>query len=92
MRILGVLAGLALIAGCATTQSVDYDRPAAPGMFQALDTQPDGFEGLTADGRFEYEIVSTLTDGERLCRVVNLEGEERFHTESFCRVRGGEWR
>jgi hypothetical protein len=51
-----------------------------------------GALGMTSDGEHRFEIVSTRTDGMRLCRVVNIESENRFHTESFCKARGGEWR
>lgn len=86
------LALVTILSGCATMQYGDYDRESAPDLYSALDSAPDGYEGRTADGVYAYEIVSTLTDGNRLCRVVNLSGDGRFHTESFCKVRGGEWR
>jgi hypothetical protein len=81
---------LLMLAGCASMDS--FTRERAPGLFSALDTQPDGYMGMTSDGEHRFEIVSTRTDGMRLCRVVNIESENRFHTESFCKARGGEWR
>ncbi len=78
-----------VLAGCASMPNLD--RAQAPGLFAALDSQPDGYTGDTADGVYQFEIISTRSDGTRLCRVVNLESDNRFHTESYCKIRGGEW-
>ena len=69
-----------------------YDRRGSPALYLALDSQPDGYTGSLADGYGNFEIVSTLTDGTTLCRVVNINTFDRFQTESFCKLRGGEWR
>ena len=82
-----VFAGL-LLAGCVSS---NFSRSSTPELYSALDTQRDGYTASLSSGS-SFEIVSTHTDGTRLCRVVNLDQPDRFLTESFCKVRGGEWR
>jgi len=77
-----------LLAGCVSSS---LSRSSMPELYSALDTQRDGYTALLGNGA-SFEIVSTHTDGTRLCRIVNIDQPNRFVTESFCKVRGGEWR
>jgi hypothetical protein len=87
-RIAGIIAILTL-AACTVPA---YDRNSSPTLYQALDTQPDGYTGNLADGSGTFEIASTFSNGTTLCRVANISTAGRFETESFCKARGGEWR
>ena len=89
MKYLSIALVVLTLVGCAT---MDFARSTDATLYQALDTQPDGFSATADDNAYSFELVSTRTDGTRLCRVVNIETENHFHTESFCKVRGGEWR
>lgn len=89
MRAAVLILSVALLSACVATT---FNRSATPNLYTALDSQLDGYSGALASGAGHFEIVSTRTDGRRLCRVVNVETEGRFHTESFCKIRGGEWR
>lgn len=60
-------------------------------LIQALGTEQDGFELVTSEGS-TYSIISTYASTERLCRVVSLETSLAFAIESFCKIKGGEWR
>ena len=62
-----------------------------PELTEALGAEMDGFELLTPEGE-TYTIVSTFASSEKLCRVVSLETRLTFAIESFCKVKGGEWR
>jgi hypothetical protein len=77
-----------LLAGCVSS---NFSRSSTPELYSALDTQRDGYTASLGSNA-SFEIVSTRTDGTRLCRVVNIDQPNRFVTESFCKVRGGEWR
>ena len=60
-------------------------------LIRALGTEKDGFELVTSEGS-TYSIISTYASPERLCRVVSLETSLAFAIESFCKIKGGEWR
>jgi hypothetical protein len=64
---------------------------AGPSIVSALETQSDGFAGVTQSGE-RFEIVSTSVSQSRLCRVVSIDGGSRFEVESFCKAPGGSWR
>ena len=88
--------GIALIAvgaaltGCVAT-APGGDFVAGPTVTAALDTQADGYKGITAQGE-PFTIVSTSASATELCRVVTVDRPGKFEVESFCKARGGQWR
>jgi hypothetical protein len=88
MKYLIAIACAALLTGCVTTSQ---QSSVPPGIFSALDSQSDGYSAALGGGA-SFQIVSTRTDGTRLCRVVNIDQPSRFTTESFCKIKGGAWR
>lgn len=88
-----IRAGLSLvclmaITACAGTMQ---QTMAGPAIVAALDSQADGFTGVTRNGE-RFRIVSTSASSTELCRVVSIEKSNRFEVESFCKAKGGMWR
>lgn len=75
------------LVGCS---SLGLSRDTRTFLFDALDSQPDGYVIERADSR--YTIRETLASDSKLCRVVEIEQPGLFEVESFCKVRGGLWR
>ena len=84
------LAGLIALSACAGTMQQSA-TVAGPAIVAALDSQPDGFSGVTRNGE-RFRIVSTSASSTELCRVVSIEQSNRFAVESFCKAKGGTWR
>ena len=84
---------LAVFASCSSfNQPHSFDRSSHPEIFAALDAMPDGYQGdLTSSGQI-FHIKSTHVNETKLCRLVVIKGKETFHGESFCKIKGGEWR
>ena len=84
---------LVVFASCSSfNQPHSFDRSSHPEIFAALDAMPDGYQGdLTSSGEI-FHIRSTHVNETKLCRLVVIEGKETFHGESFCKIKGGEWR
>lgn len=58
---------------------------------QNLDSQLDGFTDILENGD-KYVINSTYANDLKLCRVVTFQGNGISHIETFCKVKGGNWR
>ena len=80
----------AALAGCVAI-APGGDFVAGPSVVAALDTQADGYRGVTDSGE-PFTIVSTSASATELCRVVTVDRAGRFEVESFCKIRGGQWR
>ena len=89
-RVLALIVAGAALAGCVAT-APGGDITAGPTIVAALDTQPDGYSGVTGRGE-PFTIVSTSASATELCRVVSVDRPGRFEVESFCKARGGQWR
>ena len=76
------------VSACALN---NYSRQDNPGLFSALDTQPDGSTGKIEGSGLPFRIVSTKANEARLCRVVAIYSANNFVSKSFCKSRGGEW-
>lgn len=87
---LSLLAMLGVLAACMAP--VTYTRAMSPDLFQALDTRADGYSGVVRSTGATYKIVSTRASSAKLCRVVTIKSAGFFQSESFCKVKGGEWR
>ena len=83
-----VLLPFMALAACVTPST---ERAATPSLTAALDTQADGFRGVTEAGE-SFAIVSTSASARELCRVVSIDSANRFEVESFCKAPGGVWR
>jgi hypothetical protein len=91
-RLLAVFLAI-IVAGCASfTSNRSYTRMVYPVMFQALDSEPDGYEGIIRETGEKFKIRSTYASNARLCRLVEITGSGSFVGESFCKAKGGEWR
>lgn len=82
------IATMCLIASCGSNTPMDTRES----MLQALSSQPDGYSSVDRSTGEKFEIVSTSTNGVRLCRVVSIEQRNRFIVETFCKAKGGQWR
>jgi len=81
------------LAGCASKgASREYSRESHQGLFEALDSMPDGTERVLNEKLGSFRIRSTHADANRLCRLVELRLKDEFVGESFCKAKGGEWR
>ena len=87
MRVLLLTLTAFVVVGCS---SMGLSRDTRTFLFDALDTQPDGYV-LTRDDT-TYTIRETLASASELCRVVEIDQPGRFEVESFCKIRGGLWR
>ena len=82
-----------IVTGCASfTSNRSFTRMDYPVMFQALDSESDGYEGITKETGEKFKIRSTYASSARLCRLVEISGSGSFFGESFCKAKGGEWR
>jgi hypothetical protein len=77
-----------LVLGCTAS---NYSRVTEPSLYTALDRLEDGATGFLSGNRVAYEIKSTYKSSSKLCRVVSFSEANRFSTETFCKVKGGEW-
>jgi len=75
------------LAGCS---ALGLARDNRTFLFDALDTQPDGY--VVMQGDTSYTIKETLASDTTLCRVVEIDQPGLFEVESFCKARGGLWR
>lgn len=85
-RLIIIALGLTLV-GCS---ALGPTRDSRTFLFEALDTQPDGY--VFSRGDTSYAIKETLASETTLCRVVEIDQPELFEVESFCKARGGLWR
>jgi len=92
-RIIVFFAAAGLLAACVSTSpGRSFARAEHPDMFAALDTSPDGYEGTVRATGETFRIKSTHVNASRLCRLVEIRGNDTFVGESFCKIKGGEWR
>ena len=63
-----------------------------PSLYTALDRQADGTKGFLSGNRVAYEVKSTYKNSSKLCRIVSFSEVNKFSTETFCKVKGGEWK
>ena len=77
-----------LIAGC-TSALLTQDQET---IFGALNSKVDGYSFKSETSGDVYTIISTYANDTRLCRVVSLKNVDRFIVESYCKVKGGQWR
>ena len=90
LPILLIAAGL--LTACVTVSSGrSFNRADYPGLFAALDASPDGYESVIESTGETFRIKSTHVNATRLCRLVEIRGENSFFGESFCKAKGGEW-
>ena len=87
MRVLSIVLFAFAVVGCS---ALGLSRDTRTYLFDALDTEPDGYVLTRED--VSYTIRETLASEDKLCRVVEIEQPGRFEVESFCKVRGGLWR
>ena len=53
---------------------------------------PDGYQGDLSSNEEIFLTKSTHVSETKLCHLAVIVGNETFHGESFCEVKGGEWR
>ena len=87
MRILIVAAISLVLAGCGSLRLSPNDQAH---LYNALDTQPDGYSATLAS--LAYTIRETLASDTKLCRVVEIDQPGHFYVESYCKAPGGLWR
>jgi len=78
-----------LVLGCTASH---YSRVNEPSLYEALDRRADGAKGFLSGSRVAYEVKSTYKSSSKLCRVVSFSEANSFRTETFCKVKGGEWK
>jgi len=85
-------AGFLLTACVSLEPSRSFNRIDYPDLYAALDASPDGHEGIIQATGERFSIKSTHVNASRLCRLVEIQGDNTFFGESFCKAKGGEWR
>ena len=78
-----------LVIGCTASQ---HSRVTEPSLYTALDRRADGAKGFLSGNRVTYEVKATYKSSSKLCRVVSFSEAKKFRTETFCKVKGGEWK
>ena len=77
-----------LVLGCTAS---NYSRVTEPSLYTALDRLEEGARGFLCGNWVGYEMKATSKSLSKLCRVVSFSEVNRFSTETFCKVKGGEW-
>lgn len=83
---LGLL--LICVAGLSACSTVPKDNRTS--LLVALNSEPDGF--VLVEGATKYTISRTFSDGQKLCRTVEIRKPQLYEVESFCKIKGGKWR
>ena len=78
----------ALLSAC---NMKTYTRSEAPMLFEALDTQPNGYKGSIGPDAL-FEITETKASRSLLCRSVKIASLEGKSSRQYCKIKGGEWR
>jgi hypothetical protein len=87
----GLKFGVSLICITALTAcSALSPRDNRASLLAALDSEADGF--VLVEGTTQYKISGTFSDGQKLCRTVEIRKAELYEVESFCKIKGGKWR
>lgn len=89
MKYFPIIAILLTLGACMPGSNVIDERTS---LLNALDSQPNGFNGKIKETGEKFTIKSTKASANKLCRVVSIEQNERFIVESFCKAKGGVWR
>jgi hypothetical protein len=63
-------------------------------LADVLNSKSDGYIGAIGSSQDSYKIVSTKisNSGVKLCRVLSVESENEFKVETYCKMKGGNWR
>lgn len=85
------LGGIFLLGACAEPTANTYTRSTSPVFFAALDSQPNGTKGGLSDGSL-FLIQQTRVKSNLLCRDVQIVGSYGVEQQTYCKIKGGEWR
>jgi len=77
-----------LVSACSTTT---YSRSEAPLLFEALDSEPNGYKGLIGKEAV-FEISTTEVSQSLICRTVKVASQDGTARRRYCKIKGGEWR
>lgn len=87
----GLKFGILLICITALTAcSAFAPRDSRTSLLAALESEADGF--VLVEGATQYKISRTFSDGQKLCRTVEIRKPQQYEVESFCKIKGGKWR
>jgi hypothetical protein len=89
MKYFPVVAILFSLTACMSGSNLIDERPS---LLNALNNQPNGYNGMIKETGEKFAIKSTKANANKLCRVVTIEKSGRFIVESFCKAKGGIWR
>ena len=82
--------GLLLICITALSACSAIPKDNRTSLLAALDIESDGF--VLVEGATQYTISRTFSDGQKLCRTVEIRKPQLYEVESFCKIKGGKWR
>jgi hypothetical protein len=93
MKFVGLIVIAIFVSGCSTKfeQNREFERKDFPLLFSSLDKEKDGFSSIASTGE-NFEIISTHRNDNKLCRLVKLKSPDLIYMETFCKIKGGEWR
>ena len=80
-----------LISCTTLVKNRNFERNTHSNLFDALDKEKNNFSSKLPDSE-KFTIVSTYKNSNKLCRLVKFESEKSFYAETFCKIKGGEWK
>lgn len=87
-----IAVGAVLFVGaCSALSTNSYTRTTSPMFFAALDSAPNGAKGELNDGAL-YLIQKTRAKSNLLCRDVQVVHDSGVRKQTYCKIKGGEWR
>lgn len=80
------------LISCTTLEkNRNFERNTHSNLFDALDKEKNNFSSNLLDNK-KFTIVSTYKNSNKLCRLVKFESDKSFYAETFCKIKGGEWK
>ena len=80
------------LISCTTLEkNRDFERKSHSNLFNALDKEKNNFSSKLLDNE-KFTIISTYKNSNKLCRLVKFESDKSFYAETFCKIKGGEWK